>query len=133
MNLRQLRLVGLVAVLMVPAGCGSEPDSGTGAGAPVVVASSAAPATPSVVPTTTSTFEPDMIKVPDGVGMDYQAAQDAWRAAGLVVAPAKDATGANRVPLVDRNWVVLKQDVTAGSQVPEGTLITAIVKKFSDD
>jgi hypothetical protein len=72
------------------------------------------------------------VKVPDGVGLDYQSAQDLWRAAGLVVAPAVDATGAHRLPLVDANWVVLGQDLEAGSRVGDGTVITATVKKFSD-
>ncbi|WP_436536582.1 PASTA domain-containing protein [Actinoplanes sp. HUAS TT8] len=73
------------------------------------------------------------VKVPSGVGLDYQSAQDLWRGAGLIVAPAKDATGAHRLPVIDANWVVLAQDLKAGSRVPEGTLITATVKKYTDD
>jgi hypothetical protein len=72
------------------------------------------------------------ITVPDGVGMNYQDAQDLWRAAGLVVAPAEDATGANRLPVLDSNWVVLAQDLKAGSKVPADSMITATVKKYTD-
>ncbi|GAA0797916.1 hypothetical protein Sya03_59000 [Spirilliplanes yamanashiensis] len=36
--------------------------------------------------------------------------QDLWRAAGLHVAPAKDANGANRTPVIDANWIVVSQD-----------------------
>jgi hypothetical protein len=37
---------------------------------------------------TNSERPPTMIKVPKGVGLDHQSAQDAWRAAGLHVQPA---------------------------------------------
>ena len=72
------------------------------------------------------------LTVPNGVGKDYQTAQDIWRAAGLHVAPATDATGANRMPLIDSNWVVLAQDLKAGSKVPTDSFITATVKKYTD-
>ncbi|WP_222594171.1 PASTA domain-containing protein [Terrabacter aerolatus] len=72
------------------------------------------------------------ITVPDGVGMNYQEAQDLWRAAGLVVAPADDATRAHRLPVLDSNWVVLGQDLTAGSKVASGSMITATVMKYTD-
>jgi beta-lactam-binding protein with PASTA domain len=72
------------------------------------------------------------IVVPNAVGRDYQSAQDLWRAAGLHVAPAIDATGAHRLPLIDSNWVVLSQDPRAGSKVQAGSFITATVKKVTD-
>jgi hypothetical protein len=64
--------------------------------------------------------------------MDYQAAQDLWRAAGLHVAPAHAAAGAHRLPIIDFNWVVLAQDLPAGTRVDQGTFITATVKKYPD-
>lgn len=76
--------------------------------------------------------EESSVKVPNGVGMNYQAAQDLWRAAGLVVLPATDATGANRLPIIDSNWVVLAQDLKPGSKVASGAGITATVKKYTD-
>ncbi|MGK5684183.1 PASTA domain-containing protein [Actinoplanes sp. URMC 104] len=95
----------------------------------------AAPAkTPAKAPTTRPAVKkPTTLKVPDGVGLDYQSAQDRWRAAGLVVAPAIDATGAHRLPVIDANWVVLAQDLKAGSRAAAGSVITATVKKYSDD
>ena len=71
--------------------------------------------------------------VPDAVGLDYQRAQDTWRGAGLVVLPAEDATGANRIPIIDSNWVVISQEPSAGSRVHEGSSITATIKKLTDD
>ncbi len=72
------------------------------------------------------------IVVPDGVGLNYQEAQDQWRAAGLVVGVAVDATGANRLPVLDSNWVVLSQDLKAGTRVDADSVITATVKKYTD-
>ena len=73
------------------------------------------------------------IKVPSAVGKDYQSAQDLWRGLGLVVGVAKDATGAHRIPILDSNWVVVSQEPAAGTEVAQGTVITATVKKYSDD
>ena len=64
--------------------------------------------------------------------MDYQSAQDRWRAAGLHVLPAIDATGAHRLPVIDSNWVVLSQDPKAGATVAMDSFITATVKKYTD-
>lgn len=106
--------------------------------APASTATTTAPATKAATKATTAPAQATeaavtTIKVPNGVGMDYQSAQDLWRSAGLIVAPATDATGAHRLPLIDSNWVVLAQDLKAGSKVPDGTLITATVKKYTDD
>ena len=92
--------------------------------------------TPAASPSATKpapTSKPTKIKVPNGVGLDYQEAQDLWRAAGLVVLPGTDATGANRIPILDRNWVVLEQDLKPGTTVDDGSSITATIKKFTDD
>ena len=75
---------------------------------------------------------PSSVAVPDAVGKDYQTAQDLWRAAGLHVMPAIDALGANRLPLIDLNWVVLSQSPAAGLTVPRDTTITATIKKYTD-
>src|SRR5665647_108558 len=91
----------------------------------------ARPAQPSEAPAAQPTQAPtaevappapavDQVMVPDGVGHDYQTAQDMWRAAGLVVLPAEDGLGLDRWAVIDANWVVLSQDVPAGSTVAEG-------------
>jgi PASTA domain. len=96
---------------------------------PVVSTASQEPSSPVDAPAPTLD---EMIVVPNGVGLDYQSAQDLWRAAGLHVLPAKDALGANRLPIIDSNWVVLAQDPEAGAVVPRGSFITATVKKYTD-
>ena len=133
-------LAVLAVVLAVATACGAEPAAETSTEAPPAATATTSPPAPATEPatpptrqTTTAAPKAAKITVPDGVGMDYQSAQDAWRAAGLVVLPATDATGANRLPLVDANWVVLEQDLKAGSKVPAGSSITATVKKYSDN
>ena len=98
---------------------------------PVLSTASQEPSSPGDAPAPAPTLD-EMIVVPNGVGLDYQSAQDLWRAAGLHVAPAIDALGANRLPIIDRNWVVLAQDPEAGAVVPRGSFITATVKKYTD-
>ena len=85
-----------------------------------------------VVPTQEPQPAAAKVTVPNGVGKDYQTAQDLWRAAGLIVAPATDALGANRLPVIDSNWVVLSQIPEAGTKVESGSTITATVKKYTD-
>ena len=66
--------------------------------------------------------EPDVIVVADMVGQNYQDAQDVWRASGLVVIPAEDATGANRLRSSSRS---------ADEGNPSTSLIAAAVQNSS--
>ena len=93
---------------------------------------SATPEPESTAPSVEASSAAAQITVPNAVGKDYQSAQDIWRAAGLHVAVATDATGANRLPVIDSNWVVLAQSPKAGAKVPADTFITATVKKYTD-
>jgi hypothetical protein len=141
----------LAAAATCSVACSTEPqtpvDSSPADRTPAAVASTASRAAPADAQTAPAaaqktskspnrvveTSRATRIKVPNGVGLDYQSAQDLWRSAGLHVAPAVDGTGAHRLPLIDANWVVLAQDLKAGSKVPADSLITATVKKYSDD
>lgn len=135
----------LVAAVGAVGGCGSSASPAPAAPTVVVTQTVGTPSVQTVTETVQATApaavpEPSeapakpasMVTVPDGVGMNYQEAQDAWRAAGLHVAPAEDETGANRVPVLDRNWVVVSQDLEPGSKVATDSFITATVKKFTD-
>lgn len=122
------------------AGCGSKTGTDAGQPAPTVTVTTTQTTRTAQSPTATEPARTasagaataTTVATPNGVGMNYQAAQDAWRAAGLHVSPAVDATGAKRLPVIDSNWVVLSQDPPAGTRVAAGSFIVATVKKYTD-
>jgi hypothetical protein len=118
-----MRSIAIVVGLVVPlvlAGCGAEAPS-----APVTtVAPSSAVRVPSV--------KPKLIEVPDVVGENHQLAQDLMQAAGLYNLREKDASGADRLLLVDRNWVVVRQSPPAGRRVPVDEVMTLTSKKIGE-
>ena len=65
----------------------------------------------------------DCIKVPNVVGKDHQLAQDTMQAAGLYSLAEEDASGQDRMLLLDRNWTTVKQRPKAGKCVSEDTEI----------
>jgi beta-lactam-binding protein with PASTA domain len=69
------------------------------------------------------------ITVPNVVGLDHQAAQDAMQGEGLWLLDEEDCTGQGRMLLWDRNWEVVSTDPPAGTQVSEDTTITLCSKK----
>ena len=75
---------------------------------------------------------PKVVTVPDVVGLNYQKAQNQWRARDLIVMPAKDASGERRWALLDSNWYVVDQKPAAGTQVEVGTPVRASILKYSD-
>ena len=141
---RSWALTAALAVAAVGvAACGPKADAGTATGqpaptvtvtaTPLAQASQSAAATePARTAQTGAATATTTVVTPNGVGLNYQAAQDAWRAAGLHVSPAIDATGANRLPIIDSNRVVLTQDPPAGAPVEAGSFIVATVKKYTD-
>jgi hypothetical protein len=64
------------------------------------------------------------ITVPNVVGLDHQAAQNAMQGEGLYALDEKDCSGRGRLLLFDRNWEVVKTDPPAGTHVSEDTTIT---------
>lgn len=64
------------------------------------------------------------ITVPNVVGLDHQAAQDALQGEGLYNLDERDCTGQGRVLLFDRNWEVVSTDPPAGTPVSEDDKIT---------
>ena len=132
-------LFAVVAVSVLAVGCSTTSAEPQAAPATTIFVTQtpeppkeAAVPTQEVVPTQDPKPTSVRVTVPNGVGKDYQTAQDLWRAAGLVVLPATDALGANRLPIIDSNWVVLSQIPKAGTKVQSGSTITATVKKFTD-
>ena len=75
----------------------------------------------------------DCTEVPDVVGLrDLQLSQDTLQAAGFYVMDQEDATGQDRAQLLDRNWVVTRQDPKAGACVDLTTTITTYAKKHGE-
>jgi hypothetical protein len=72
---------------------------------------------------------PDCVTVPDVVGKDHQLAQDTMQAAGLYLLLEEDASGQDRMLILDRNWTTVRQRPTAGDCVDEDTEITLYAVK----
>ncbi|MFI7630316.1 Stk1 family PASTA domain-containing Ser/Thr kinase [Microbispora rosea] len=70
--------------------------------------------------------------LPDVVGMNLQAAQDTMQAAGFYVLDDQDDTGQHRFQMYDRNWVVTRQEPTAGKKVPTDTPVVLWAKKYGE-
>lgn len=113
--------------------CGGTPSTTVTVTQTAVVTPDTAPGGESSPSEVVPVPEADVVVVPDMVGQNYQDAQDMWRASGLVVMPADDATGANRLPVLDSNWYVVSQSPAGGTEVPNGSNIRATVKKYTDD
>lgn len=71
----------------------------------------------------------DGIRVPSVVGKDHQLAQDTMQAAGLYNLAEEDASGQDRMLLIDRNWTVVSQTPSAGTRVSEDKTIVLRSKK----
>ncbi|WP_308403120.1 PASTA domain-containing protein [Streptomyces sp. Tu102] len=72
--------------------------------------------------------EPETATLPNLVGQDLQAAQDAAQAAGFYVLDDQDASGQNRLPVFDRNRTVCSQQPAAGTH-PTDTAVTLYAVK----
>jgi PASTA domain len=70
--------------------------------------------------------------VPNVVCAELQAAQDALRGSGFYVLTSTDGTGQGRIPVMDRNWVVIAQSVKAGESPGLTTHITLTVVKHGE-
>ncbi|THA72525.1 hypothetical protein E6R60_26725 [Streptomyces sp. A0642] len=67
-------------------------------------------------------------KLPDFTGQILQTAQDGAQAAGFYILGSDDATGAGRMQVWDRNWVVCSQTPGAGSYDVETRVVFHTVK-----
>lgn len=70
-------------------------------------------------------------ELPDLVGMDLQAAQDEAQGAGFYFLDDQDASGQNRLQVLDRNWVVCSQEPEAGTH-PTDTKVTLFAVKDTE-
>jgi hypothetical protein len=70
-------------------------------------------------------------ELPNLVGMDLQAAQDKAQAAGFYSLDDQDASGQNRLQVLDRNWIVCSQKPAPGTH-PTDTLVTLFAVKDTE-
>lgn len=68
------------------------------------------------------------VPMPDVVGMNLQAAQDLIQTQGVFYSRSEDATGAGRMQILDRDWVVVDQQPAAGEPIGEGDALLYVKK-----
>lgn len=144
--MKTLRLAAATAVLatVVLTGCG--PESPSTKPTSTATPTTAAPTrTPSTTPPTTTvttppaTPEPTVTEeapaaavktgtLPNLVGMNHQLAQDTAQAAGFYGLREKDASGMERMLMLDRNWKVCRQEPAPGKHGVEITVTLYSVK-----
>ncbi|MFJ7072961.1 PASTA domain-containing protein [Streptomyces sp. NPDC098781] len=83
---------------------------------------------PTDTPADDADVEAESASLPNLVGQDLQAAQDAAQAAGFYVLDDQDASGQNRLQVFDRNWTVCSQEPEAGTH-PTDTAVTLYAVK----
>jgi hypothetical protein len=66
--------------------------------------------------------------MPDVVGLDLQSAQDTIQESGVFFSRSEDATGQGRAQVMDRNWVVVRQNPAPGTPIGEGAAVLYVVK-----
>ncbi|MFF7870498.1 hypothetical protein ACFZCT_29065 [Streptomyces qaidamensis] len=67
-------------------------------------------------------------ELPNVVGQDLQAAQDAAQAAGFYVLDDQDASGQKRLQVMDRNWIVCSQEPAPGTHPTDIKVVLFAVK-----
>ena len=138
---RELAAVA-VSLALLNAGCGgtSPPGSESGAGPdPGAQPTQTVPTTTEPSPTSpspgTEAAAPASWMMPDLVGKDLQAAQDAIQALTgnpLFVTSSSDATGQGRAQVVDSNWMVCSQNVRPGDTITVTTKIEFAAVKLTE-
>ncbi len=88
-------------------------------------ASLASPAPPA---TSSATATPVRVPMPAVVCMNLQAAQDRIQAAGVFLSRSKDASGAGRRQILDRDWIVVSQTPQPGVLIGENEAVLSVVK-----
>lgn len=154
MRVRLLVAAFMAIAAILLAGCAdSDPgvlaDVGQGAGTDQVaqsVTTSLAPQTESSSTTTSPASDPDDDGfnpfggndpedrlMPEVVCMGLQEAQDEIQDHGVFYSKSVDATGADRMQILDRNWVVVEQEPAPGTPIGEGDAILHVVKYSETD
>jgi hypothetical protein len=116
--------IGLIfvgAVASIGAGDGDDGDN-------VAAGTSPSPAITEPSPTLSATqleenVGPTTFTMPDLLGQNLQEAQNALQAMGSREMDQQDASGQERLQVLDSNWQVCTQEPTSGREVPVDTLV----------
>lgn len=135
-----LATVPVVAGLLVMiAGCAETGGDGADAGSPTSAPQAPAPtATTEVVSPqepTTATSSPASWVMPNVVGQNLQAAQDAIQALtanAVFLTSSTDATGQGRAQVLDANWKVCAQNIRPGEMITTTTKIEFAAVKLEE-
>ncbi|MCX5045528.1 hypothetical protein OG921_20390 [Aldersonia sp. NBC_00410] len=131
-------LIGIVADIADGLEASTEDETPASA-AQLSTGSPAAPSPVAAVPAAPVIAEPAAAAVPVAapaasalmpavVCMNLQSAQDTIQAAGVFYSRSEDATGAGRMQISDRNWVVVGQRPDPGTPIGEGDAMLSVVK-----
>jgi hypothetical protein len=75
------------------------------------------------------TVDDDGAVMPDVMCRNLQDAQDEIQDGGVFLSRSVDATGQDRMQVLDRNWVVVDQSPAPGMHIGEGDAVLSVVKK----
>ncbi|MGX1808542.1 PASTA domain-containing protein [Nocardia sp. NPDC055321] len=104
------------------------PPAITATSAPAALPAPATLAPGTAAPTTSAPAAAPAALMPSVVCMNLQAAQDTIQEAGVFFSRSKDATGADRMQVIDSNWVVVAQSPAPGTPFTEGEAVLSVVK-----
>ena len=74
----------------------------------------------------------DTFKMPRVVGMNLQLAQDLLQSLGSYIMDQTDAAGLERWQIIDSNWKVCRQSLSAGKIVPQSITVTLASVKLAE-
>ncbi|AYF79416.1 hypothetical protein D7D52_26820 [Nocardia yunnanensis] len=146
------RFAVLAGLPLVLAGCGAQKDAAHPVTTTVKITPPSITATTTPVSTPTITTAPELTTppptiltpqagttttpaasgatavMPNVVCMNLQDAQNKIHQAGVFYSRSKDATGKGRHQVLDRNWIVIAQNLAPGTPFGEGDAILSVVK-----
>ena len=147
-TIRRLGALALAGIALTTVACSTKEDRAAADAPPVTVIDiepaesldlgSEMPADDAVVPTSDAPVEtaapaaaepatPQAL-MPDVICMNLQDAQDRIQDAGVWLSLSQDATGEDRMQVMDSNWEVVAQFPAPGTPIGEGDAMLDVVK-----
>ncbi len=139
MKFKSCAVLLLVLIPVLSTGCVSNEGSGSASSAKVddvgTTVGDTVSSTNQVEPSDSTTElniaggnDPEDGLMPNVLCMTLQEAQDEIQDHGVFFSRSEDATGQNRMQLMDSNWLVVGQSPAVGSPIGEGDAVLRVVK-----